>query len=1094
MTPTSPAAQISPTNHVDMKLYPTTGHVRGFEKREATRSAPEIPKYQEPHTKVNQRGRKKSKRSFEQQPEEVTDNYVPKKIRKGQPKKTVVYYYETAEEAKARENNGLHKAPFTKDDSRFIKNYTHEKRHYANEHGRYHKHEQATQSHGTSSDNYYSHRGGKQTGSFAMQNDRESLEQGKPDLKGTQKLEKNNDAFDKNAGLENVMIVEYHSMSRNRENNYRSNEQKTSGIVTQPTSQGYFAPPRSVHSTNYGSMTSSMTTTAPAQIPPPERAHVQAVNKQDISRNQEPETKVVYVPVYPVSQGPNGVIYEAIPNATPIMAKDTLQVQQAQPVPQQGQQQQQQPRPMPQMVQPGQEVVVRRVLSSPPMPPTPESEQKSRIEYRAYEPRMPQQLTAAPAPQSFQPHPQGHVMMQPQTAESMRIASSPPYPPQNTTLMQLTQYQASRPPHPHQYQPRPEQSQNSHAAQQPLSYRPQHPSVSVSQAVTTRGPDPSVQHYQPTRSAVPISQAYQEVPRQYGQQQSQPPMQHPGYQREGMVVQVVRSSYGQPVNVVAAQQPMYQERINQPRPPPLPSQPLHAEKPALPSPSYPQESANRLPTPRYTPEGINHEQKFVYAPPPADFMDSPVYRVPTNEEKNKNIFYSGRVNNKTGSKKRKSSFPAHTVMPRTTEEHQEIPSPVESHSRTPSPKETDLRCNERLVKSPNQPSSLIKSSLVITPPVSPTDGEDENIETVTVVVRDQGIQASPRDERGMKILEHTCYKRAIAISHVRSNSYHSESSEEEEFLEDENSDKKSMDKNEMGSHFSPQSEDDEDEDDEMYTEDGTVVVHIPYSENNNNVRKQRTRKGNYRFVCRFCTKGFQWHSHLESHERTHTGEKPFKCPECDRAFCRADGLQCHMLVHNKKRPFKCPYCGKGFNDKIVLEKHIYSHTGVKPFKCEYCGRAFSDSLSIEKHLLVHTGTKPYKCPYCVRSFNDSQMLVRHIRSHTGEKPFKCKHCPMAFSKQSALIIHTRVHTGEKPYQCPHCVKSFSISGNLQRHILIHTGERPYQCSKCPKAFNNPSHLSRHISKLHAPQPGGVKDQIKYEQFQAERQYRSQQET
>lgn len=1021
------------------------------EKPEFNRSSIEIPKYQVINTKGNQGGRKKSKRSLESQPEDFADHYVPKKVRKGQPKKTVVYYYETAEETKARENsNGFHKV--SKDESGYGRNYTHEKRHYVNEHSRYHKHEQTSQSPGTSSDNFYSSSGGKQTGSFAMQNSRESLDQEKATLKGTQK---NNDALDKNAGLENVMIVEYHSMRRNQDNNYRANEHKSSQPVTQQVSRGYYLPPRTVHTTTYRPATSVVTSSAPAQIPPPQSAPVPAVK-------QEQETKVVYVPVYPVSRGPNGVIYEAIPNATPIMAKDTVQVQPSQPEPQQTQQphRPEPPRaiPQPQMVQP-----VQRMM---PSPPAPQNEQKPRMEYRAYEPHMPQQLTAAPAPahQAFQP--QGHVMVQPQTAKEMGLARSgprsPPYPPHTTTVVQVAQY-------PHQYQPRGEQP----------SYRPHHPSVSASQPPNTKVSERV--HYQPARPAVPVSQPYREVPvHQYGPQ-SQP--QHHSYQREGIPVQ---RPYPSPVNVVSAPQNMYPDRAAQFRPPPLPSQPQHAEKPALPSPSYPQESANRQLTPRYTPEAVNQGHKFVYAPPPADFMNSPVYRVPSNEENSKNeAYYNGKIGYKTGSKKRKSSFPSHAAMPRKIEEHQEIPSPVESNSRTPSPKETDLRCNERLVKSPNRPLPLYKSSLVITPPVSPTDGEEENIETVTVVVRDQGIQASPKDGRS---LEHTCYKRPI--KHMRSGSYHSDSSEEE-FLEDDDSDSKDTREINVEQHMRNQSDEEEEEEEGSYTADGTLVVRIPYTESNHNHKKQhRARRGNYRFVCRFCNKGFQWHSHLESHERTHTGEKPFKCPECDRAFCRADGLQCHMLVHNKKRPYKCPYCGKGFNDKILLEKHIYSHTGVKPFKCEYCGRAFSDSLSIEKHLLVHTGTKPYKCPYCVRSFNDSQMLVRHIRSHTGEKPFKCKHCPMAFSKQSALIIHTRVHTGEKPYQCPHCIKSFSISGNLQRHILIHTGERPYKCSKCPKAFNNPSHLSRHISKLHAPQPGSSKEQLKYEQFQPEQPYHS----
>ncbi|XP_032219308.2 uncharacterized protein LOC5518755 [Nematostella vectensis] len=907
-----------------------------------------------------------------------TEESATKKTRQELPKKNKVQNHEFEGSERRRGNFNSMQAEL---ETRGFRNYTHGQRHYANERRDNERRERSKKPQGSADkEPHTQHR----QHSFALLNGAESTNREKMSL--SRRIDANNNGIEKNEGLDNVKIVEYHSISApRRENLYNENNQH-GHARTQP--QVYREPTR----------TSTVAHSIPAPVasvpqPPPQPAQQPASHPSASSRQDE--AKVVYVPVYPVAQGPNGVIYEPIPNATPIMAKDAVKYEPPQ------QQRQSPPQPSP--------------TGAPPQRPHPPPQQPSPrppmgVPHRGYEPPQPQQLAASPAPQHFLPrqqHPQGQVIVQQQ----------PPYPPAHSGAVSYTM---TRPVHP-QYQ----QTQPNHQPQ--LIYT--QPSPPASAPVTP-------QQYQPPRHAVPTSQPYQAVQRpfngQYQQQQAYQAARSPPAPGQPQYHPAQQIQYQNPGNYRVHRGPPQ-------RPPPLPSQPQLAEKPALQSPSYPQESASRLPTPHYSHSSHGQEPKFVYTSPPAEFA-SPVYRVPSKEgEKKDDHFHNG--SHKSGSRKRKSSNPAHAV-PQGQRHIQAVPSPPDSYSEQPSPVEAELRCSERLVGSPHQGRSpLNRSSLIITPPGSP----NEENSMVTVMVRDQGIQACPRPGWEQPDSPHI---NQMNRPPSRNNSLQSESSEEGG-SEDEDPDDWPTEK------------------ENMYTEDGTLVVHIPYSHSQ---RKMKGRRGNVRFTCRYCSKGFQWHSHLASHERTHTGEKPFKCPECQRAFCRADGLQCHMLVHNKKKMYKCNFCGKGFNDKIVLEKHIYSHTGVKPFKCEYCGRAFSDSLSIEKHLLVHTGTKPYKCQYCVRSFNDSQMLVRHIRSHTGEKPFKCKHCSMAFSKQSALIIHTRVHTGEKPYKCPHCTKSFSISGNLQRHILIHTGERPYKCSKCPKAFNNPSHLSRHISKLHAPQP------------------------
>lgn len=908
-----------------------------------------------------------------------------------------------------------------------------------------------------------------------------------------------------NIGLDNVKIVEVHSIGQKMDIVYPN---KSGTVPTAPVHHG---------SEEYRCNVSSAN--VPASDPP--ARSVQRKEPTPAQTSAPSATPVVhYLPVYAIPSS-QGVQYQAVPGAailekvpgvnnlySPVGKNGEAKPQPAypQPAPPAAK-----PQPPPQSQAPPVAPPQLQVQGGPThtqhhMPhPQPQGPV-------IYQPRMMSNPTAA--------HPVQPTLVQPgyppQLNNPPMIAA--PYPPPDTRVIPTQTYppQAVA-----QAMPSPPYvvTKSEPVSPQQLS-APNH-SVATTQSypvsVQTVAPH-QPQHYQPQTQTVPGQQLYPSQEQKF----TQPPMYPPQYQS-------APNQTPYPLHVVAHEALPYppvtqQVAVSQPTPPPPPpppqaaagpvistGHPYPAERPAqpyyppqnavqyppeksssmaihyypvnkppseqsvvqqypdqkavhLPSPPYPVESVSQPPTPQYTPDG-KEQQKFLYAPPPPDFMRSPVYRVPVTEapqmvQQSPHSTHPPSQHSREplsqppsqplkGAKRRKTAMP-----------HREIrdsSSPSGSYPQHSSSPGSDLQCNEKLSKSPGHNPALNKSSCVITPPGSPHEEEDGSY---TVVMRDYGIQAGPPTEQGtwtVKV-ESTAPRVYITEKEALAHAYSESISEEEDEYEEEEEEGDYNELDDTDETYSPTQK--ENRSPSGFQEDGGSENHL----------SRKGRRRNAKYTCKFCHKGFQWYSHLTSHERTHTGEKPFKCPECNRAFTRADGLQCHMLVHNKKRPFKCDYCNKGFNDNTSLEKHTYSHTGVKPFKCEYCGRAFSDSQSIEKHLLVHIGTKPYKCQFCVRSFNDSQMLVRHIRSHTGEKPFKCQHCQMAFSKQSALVIHTRVHTGEKPYQCPHCSKCFSISGNLQRHILIHTGERPYQCSKCPKAFNNPSHLSRHISKLHAPQP------------------------
>ena len=50
------------------------------------------------------------------------------------------------------------------------------------------------------------------------------------------------------------------------------------------------------------------------------------------------------------------------------------------------------------------------------------------------------------------------------------------------------------------------------------------------------------------------------------------------------------------------------------------------------------------------------------------------------------------------------------------------------------------------------------------------------------------------------------------------------------------------------------------------------------------------------FSCHYCSKKFNWLSHLRRHLRCHTGERPYACPHCSYSATRTGNLKRHMIT------------------------------------------------------------------------------------------------------------------------------------------------------------------------------------------------------
>lgn len=165
-----------------------------------------------------------------------------------------------------------------------------------------------------------------------------------------------------------------------------------------------------------------------------------------------------------------------------------------------------------------------------------------------------------------------------------------------------------------------------------------------------------------------------------------------------------------------------------------------------------------------------------------------------------------------------------------------------------------------------------------------------------------------------------------------------------------------------------------------------------------------------------CSKAFRSKIGLTQHEATHTGIEARTAAN----LSEINFIFFSIFIKGEYR-FACEVCGKGFQVKSYLTIHMKVHSQVKSFKCSICGDYMKSKQALIDHENRHLGVKAYPCSQCDQRFISRALCVTHEKTHfdvsTSRFKYPCTVCNKLFVRRAYLKTHMTIHSGDKPFVC-----------------------------------------------------------------------------